>query len=105
VAQSAATGASKNRLREVFGRYFLNEDKKSRISVSPRRNASTEEYGGFVFALFPQKLASRIYETLIFEFASSLHKKPPEEDGAKSTEVCFTIICKFTIKNETSVFF
>jgi len=48
---------------------------KVKISVSYTRDATTEDYGGFVFALFPQKLASRIYETLMFEFAPLLHQK------------------------------
>ena len=68
----------------------MHEDKKSKISVSYTRDASTEVYGGFVFALFPQKLASRIYETLIFEFAPSLQKKPPFLERAPKTEGFFS---------------
>ena len=60
-----------------FLRYFFEGRQKSKTSVSCTRDASTEVYGGFCFCFVLQKLASRIYETLTFEFASSLQKKPP----------------------------
>merc|ERR1712110_683309 len=60
-----------------FVRYFFERRRKCKTSVSCSRDANTEVYGGFCVCFVLQKLASRIYETLTFEFAFSLQKKPP----------------------------
>merc|ERR1712110_1076572 len=87
-----------------FVRYFFERRRKCKTSVSCSRDANTEVYGGFCVCFVLQKLASRIYETLTFEFASSLQKKPPYFRDAKNTEVTCHKVCKGCQKRGPSVF-
>ena len=73
VAQAAALAASKNKLRG----YFLNEDKTSKFAFRVHETLRPEVAGGFCVFFVLQKLASRIYETLTFEFSNLASKKTP----------------------------
>ena len=85
-----------------FGGYFFERRQKSKMSVSYTRDARTEVYGGFVFALFFKN------SLLVYTKRSLLSLRPRFKKKLriffKNTEFFFHKVCKGCQKEETSVF-